>query len=36
VDSLLDRLYDSLANEIELLKRLMAEGVVLEEQEEGL
>jgi len=34
VGSLLDRLYDSLAKEIELLKRLMAEGEAPEEQEE--
>jgi len=36
VDGLLDRLYDSLAKEIELLKKLMAEGEAPEEQEEGL
>jgi hypothetical protein len=34
IDSLLDELYASLANEIELLKKLMAEGAVVEEPEE--
>lgn len=36
VDTLLDRLYDSLANEIELLKSLMAGGEIAEEQEDEL
>jgi hypothetical protein len=34
IDSLLDRLYDSLANEIEMLKKLMAEGIPSEENDE--
>jgi hypothetical protein len=35
VNAFLDRLYDSLANEIELLKRIMAEGETLEDSEES-
>jgi hypothetical protein len=34
INSLLDRLYDSLANEIEMLKKLMAEGAPSEENDE--
>jgi hypothetical protein len=34
-DKLLDRLYDSLANEIELLKKLMAKDEAAEEEEES-